>query len=194
MGAGVRIGTVIAGFRVRSLIGEGAMGTVYLAEDVTSGQHAALKLLAPELARDERFRQRFLRESQVAASVDHPHIVPTVGGGEENGLLYLAMAYVDASDLRELLRRERRLQPERAVELVGQVARAPSWTWTTTTRSTPREPFCFGDWAGTARPRPPMSVQPPGHRRTPSETSSGSVAELHAKANRRQDARADVRN
>src|SRR5438094_7969857 len=117
MRAAVRAGTVVAGFRVKSLIGEGAMGTVYLAEDVTSGRRVALKLLAPELARDERFRQRFLRESQVAASLDHPHVVLTVAAGEEEGLLYLAMPYVEGSDLRELLHRDRRLEPERAINL-----------------------------------------------------------------------------
>src|SRR5438874_1949518 len=124
MRAAVRAGTVVAGFRVKSLIGEGAMGTVYLAEDVTSGRRVALKLLAPELARDERFRQRFLRESQVAASLDHPHVVPTVAAGEEEGLLYLAMPYVEGSDLRELLHRDRRLEPERAINLIAQVADA----------------------------------------------------------------------
>ena len=124
MRAAVHAGTVIADFRVISLIGEGAMGTVYLAEDVTTGRRVALKLLAPELARDERFRQRFLRESEVAARLDHPHIVPTVGAGEKDGFLYLAMAHVDGSDLREVLRRERKLEPKRAVELVAQVAGA----------------------------------------------------------------------
>jgi serine/threonine protein kinase len=82
-----------------------------------------LKLLAPELARDERFRQRFLRESQLAASLDHPHIVPTIASGEESGVLYLAMAYVEGSDLRELLRREDRL--ERTLNLVRLY---PIWT------------------------------------------------------------------
>src|SRR5213592_965828 len=120
----VRTGTLLAGFRVESLLGEGAMGSVYLAEETNSGRRVALKLLAPELARDERFRQRFLRESQVAGSLDHPHVVPTVAAGDEDGLLYLAMAYVDGSDLRELLRRERRLEPERAVEVITQVAQA----------------------------------------------------------------------
>jgi ABC-type transport system substrate-binding protein/tRNA A-37 threonylcarbamoyl transferase component Bud32 len=124
MRAAVRAGTVIAGFRVKSLIGEGAMGTVYLAEEVANGRRVALKLLAPELARDERFRQRFLRESQIAASLDDPHVVPTLGAGEEDGLLYLAMAHVDGCDLRELLRRERTVKPGRAVELIAQVARA----------------------------------------------------------------------
>jgi predicted Ser/Thr protein kinase len=100
------------------------MGTVYLAEETETGQRAALKLLAPELARDERFRRRFLRETELAASLSHPHVVATVASGEEDGTLYLAMAYVEGSDLRELLRREGRLEGERAVGLVEQVAGA----------------------------------------------------------------------
>src|SRR5947209_13498601 len=124
MQSAVRKGTVIAGFRVDSLIGEGAMGAVYLAEQVGTGRRIALKLLAPELARDERFRQRFVRESRVASSLDHPHTVATVAAGEHEGLLFLAMAYVDGVDLRELLRREGRLEPQRAVVLIAQVADA----------------------------------------------------------------------
>jgi serine/threonine-protein kinase len=120
----VAAGTVVAGFRVQSLLGEGAMGAVYLAEDTIRGGRVALKLLAPELARDDRFRQRFLRESRLAASLDHPHIVPTIVSGEEAGLLYLAMAYVEGSDLRDLLRDEGRLEPGQAVELIRQVADA----------------------------------------------------------------------
>ena len=81
----VAIGEVFAGFRVEALIGEGAMGAVYLARDTRQGRRIALKVLAPELARDERFRQRFLRESELAASLDHPHIVSTVGTGEPAG-------------------------------------------------------------------------------------------------------------
>ena len=119
----MRTGTVVAGFRVGSLIGEGAMGSVYLAEDAR-GRRLALKVLSPELARDERFRQRFLRESSVAAGLEHPHVVPTFASGEEDGLLYLAMEYVDGSDLRELLRAEGRIEPARALRLVGQVAEA----------------------------------------------------------------------
>ncbi len=119
----VTVGAVIAGFRIESLIGEGAMGAVYLAED-GEGRRVALKLLSPELARDERFRQRFLRESQLATSLDHPHIVSTVAYGEEDGTLYLAMVYVDGCDLRDLLRREGRLEPERAIQIVGQIAEA----------------------------------------------------------------------
>jgi serine/threonine protein kinase len=117
-------GTVLAGFRVRSLIGEGAMGAVYLAEDLSGTQRIALKVLDPELARDERFRQRFLRESQVASSLDHPTIVTTFASGDEGGVLYLAMEYVDGVDLRELLRRDGALAPERTIALLAQVASA----------------------------------------------------------------------
>jgi ABC-type oligopeptide transport system substrate-binding subunit len=124
MATEVTTGTVVAGFRVESPIGEGAMGAVYLAEDTRRGGRVALKVLSPELARDERFRQRFLRESQVAASLDHPNIVRTIASGEEDGVLYLAMAYVEGSDLREQLRSEGRLEPERTLDLVGQVAEA----------------------------------------------------------------------
>src|SRR5580765_1581000 len=117
-------GTVLAGFRVRSLIGEGAMGAVYLAEDLSGTQRIALKVLDPELACDERFRQRFLRESQVASSLDHPNIVTTFASGDEGGVLYLAMEYVDGVDLRELLRRDGALAPERTIALLAQVASA----------------------------------------------------------------------
>jgi serine/threonine protein kinase/streptogramin lyase len=124
MASKVAIGEVFAGFRVEALIGEGAMGAVYLARDARQGRRIALKVLAPELARDERFRQRFLRESELAASLDHPHIVSTVGTGEEDGDLYLAMEYVEGSDLRELLRQEGRLDPERTLDLLDQIAEA----------------------------------------------------------------------
>src|SRR6185312_9876193 len=117
-------GSVLAGFRVRSLIGEGAMGAVYLAEDLSRRQRVALKVLDPELARDERFRQRFLRESQVASSLDHPNIVTTFASGDEGGVLYLAMEYVDGVDLRELLRRNAVLDLERTIALLAQVASA----------------------------------------------------------------------
>jgi serine/threonine protein kinase len=118
------VGAAVGNFRLQSLIGEGAMGSVYLAEDTRRGGRVAVKLLGSELARDERFRQRFLRESQLAAGLDHPNIVPTIASGEEDGALYLAMAYVEGSDLRELLRREGRLEPERALHLLSQVGEA----------------------------------------------------------------------
>src|SRR5215468_2082694 len=119
----VATGTIVAGFRILSLVGEGAMGSVYLAED-QHGARLALKLLSPDVARDERFRRRFLRESVVAREIAHRNVVTTVASGEDGGLLYLAMAYIPGSDLRGMLRREVRLEPERAVRLIEQVAGA----------------------------------------------------------------------
>jgi len=117
------VGQLIAGYRVGPEIGRGAMGVVHLAEDAT-GQRVALKLLAPELSADERFRRRFLRESTVAATLDHSNIVSTLAAGEEDGVLYLALAYVGSRDLRELLRAQGRLDPEYALRIVGEVGEA----------------------------------------------------------------------
>jgi tRNA A-37 threonylcarbamoyl transferase component Bud32 len=124
MSSPIRTGSLVDGFRVESLIGQGAMGAVYLAEDTATGRQVALKLLAPEFVKDERFRERFVRESRLAASLDHTHIVPILASGEENGQLYLAMAYIPGADLRELLRREAPLQAERALRLAAQVGEA----------------------------------------------------------------------
>jgi predicted Ser/Thr protein kinase len=114
----------VAGFRVVSLIAEGTMASVFLAENAEDGRRVALKLLGPEIAGDERFRRRFLRESALASSLLHPQIVPTIASGEQDGSLFLAMAYVDGPDLRDLLRQEGRLEPHRALDIVGQVADA----------------------------------------------------------------------
>lgn len=122
MATSIEPGTVVAGFRVESFVGEGAMGRVYLAREADGRRTVALKLLDPELARDDRFRRRFLRETEIAASLSHPNIVATLGSGEDDGTLYLAMAYVQGSDLRERLRQEGRLDPERALRLLRQVA------------------------------------------------------------------------
>jgi len=123
MGSTLEPGTAVAGFRIVSLIGEGAMGTVFRAE-ADDGQLVALNLLAPSLARDERFRQRFLRESRIAAGLRHPFVASVIASGDANGTLFLAMAYVDGPDLRAVLRREGRLEPERALRILGKVADA----------------------------------------------------------------------
>ena len=123
MGTELSPGDVVAGFRIEELVGNGAMAEVYRARDAAD-RVVALKLLDDVLARDQRFRQRFLRESEVAASLEHPNIVRTLDSGEAAGRLYLAMEYVDGSDLRRLLHDEGRLDPDRAVAIVGQVAGA----------------------------------------------------------------------
>ena len=101
MNVEVEIGSMVSNYRVERLLGSGAMGTVYLAHDVHLERPVALKLLAAELARDERFRERFLRESRTAARLEHPAIVPIYAAGEAEGTLFLAMRYVEGSDLRE---------------------------------------------------------------------------------------------
>ncbi len=116
-------GSVVAGYRIERLLGRGATGAVYLAED-PDGRQVALKVLIPELAQNERFRTRFLHEAEIAASLDEPHVVPTLAMGEDDGSLYLVMRFIDGLDLRELLKREGPLSAERAVDLVGQVAGA----------------------------------------------------------------------
>ena len=85
------------------------MAVVYRAFDPRLGPPVALKILAPELARDAAFRERFTREMRAAAAVDHPHIVPVFDAGEANGSLFIAMRYVSAQDLRTLLDREHTL-------------------------------------------------------------------------------------
>ena len=124
VGSDPRPGSEIAGFRLEQLLGRGGMGAVYRAEDVRLGRKVALKLLVPELAENERFRERFLRESQTAASLDHPHIVPIYGAGEADGQLYLAMRFVEGSDLRQLIAREAPLAPERVLRIAEQVGDA----------------------------------------------------------------------
>src|SRR5687767_6976994 len=99
-------GTEIAGYRIESLIGRGGMAVVYRAEDVRLGRRVALKLLSPQLADNEQFRQRFIRESRLAASLDHPNIVPIYEAGEADGQLFIAMRYVVGSDLKALLAAE----------------------------------------------------------------------------------------
>jgi Protein kinase domain len=119
-----RIGTDLAGYRIERVLGRGGMSVVYLAHDSRLKRNVALKVLAPELAEDEGFRVRFLRESHLAASLDHPNVVPVYEAGEVDGLLYIAMRYVVGTDLKALLRAEGALAPERALALVAQVASA----------------------------------------------------------------------
>ena len=80
-----RVGTELAGYRIESLLGWGGMSVVYLAEDLRLKRRVALKLLAADLAEDESFRDRFLRESELAASIDHPNIVPIYEAGDDRG-------------------------------------------------------------------------------------------------------------
>jgi hypothetical protein len=117
-------GTRVGGFRIREPLGAGAMGEVYLAETVESGDSVAVKIIAAGPSHDTRFRERFERECALAASLQHPNVVMTIASGETGGHLYLAMEYVEGADLREILRREATLETSRTLRLVSQVADA----------------------------------------------------------------------
>ena len=118
------IGREIAGFRIEREIGRGGMGVVYLATQVFPERKVALKLLSPDLASDPSFRERFVRESNAAASTEHPNIVPVYGAGEADGQLYLAMRLIEGTDLGSLLSSQGALSPERAARICTEIADA----------------------------------------------------------------------
>lgn len=117
-------GSRIAGYQIQELIGRGGMAVVYRAADVRLDRLVALKVLAPELARDSAFRQRFIRESRSGAAVDHPNVIPVFEAGEADGVLFIAMRYVAGRDVRGLIEREGPLRPSRVVSIVTQIASA----------------------------------------------------------------------
>ena len=126
----MRAGTSFAGYRVESLVGRGGLGVVYPARDRSLERPVALKLIAPELAEDGHFRACFLREPRLAASLDHPNVIPIYEAGEHDGQLYLAMRFVEGNNLKSVLEREGKLSapagcggagPGRRVRLVGGV-------------------------------------------------------------------------
>ena len=118
-----RLGTELAGYRIVSLLGAGGMSVVYLAEDLRLKRRVALKLLAAGLAEDKSFRERFLCESELAASIDHPNIVPIYEAGTTGDQLFIAMRYVEGRDLGERLQRGT-LDPADAIGILAQVASA----------------------------------------------------------------------
>src|SRR3954464_7767751 len=120
----VDVGSQVGQYRIDSYIGRGGMGVVYRAEHTHLGRHVALKLLAPELAENESFRDRFVRESRVAARVDHPNVIPIYEASESEGRYFIAMRYVDGHDLREILHTGGPLSLERALVVLTQEAGA----------------------------------------------------------------------
>jgi serine/threonine protein kinase len=114
----------IAGYRIEDVAGRGGMGVVYRAQHMHLGRTVALKLLNPELAASEEFRERFIRESRAAAELEHPNIVPVYDAGEVEGRLYLAMKFIEGTDLAELLEQETKLSADRVMPLLEQLADA----------------------------------------------------------------------
>jgi sugar lactone lactonase YvrE len=117
-------GTQFAGHRIESLVGRGGMGVVYRARQLELDRVVALKVIAPELLEDQQIRERFVREARTAASIEHPNIIPLHYAGEEAGIAYLAMRFVDGDDIRNLVRQHGVLAPERAAAIVAQAGAA----------------------------------------------------------------------
>ena len=117
-------GSELGAYRIESLLGRGGMGLVYEASHSLLGRKAALKTLAAELAEDGDFRERFIRESQLVAGIDHPNIIPIYDAGESGGIAYIAMRYVQGSDLSQLVERDGPLDLERAIAVLDQAGSA----------------------------------------------------------------------
>jgi len=117
-------GSVFAGHEIEAISGRGGMGVVYRARQRSLDRTVALKVIAPSLMQDAAIRRRFVRESRIAASIDHPNVIPIYYTGEENGVAFIAMRYVPGDDVRTLVRREGRLEPRRAARITAQVAAA----------------------------------------------------------------------
>ncbi len=120
LGEGARFGD----YRIESVLGKGGMGSVYVAQDTRLDRQVALKVLSAEMADDPGFRDRFVAESRIAASLDHPNIVPVFEAGDVDGQLFLAMRYVRGSDLASILAADGPLDPGRASAIVAQIATA----------------------------------------------------------------------
>ena len=118
------VGEEFAGYRLVSVLGRGGMSVVFRAENPRLGNVIALKVLDPSLASDDIFRTRFLEESRIAASMNHPNVIPIHDMGSSDGLLYIAMRCVTGTDLRQMLKKRGRLPAEMAVFLLEQAARA----------------------------------------------------------------------
>ena len=123
-GSELEAGAMIGGYRIDYLISRGGMGVVYRASNLALNRIYALKVLAPELADDDQFRERFRREIRLAASLHHPNVVAIHYAGEHDGMLFLAMDLIDGTDLRQVIMRSGALHPERAVELLAQITSA----------------------------------------------------------------------
>jgi DNA-binding beta-propeller fold protein YncE len=122
--AEISIGSVLAGYRIEGLAGEGGMGRVYRATQLGLNRQVALKLIMPELATEPDFRARFERESRLTASIEHPNVIPVYEAGDADGQLFIAMRWVEGTDLRSVILTEGRLDAERAIGIVEQVAAA----------------------------------------------------------------------
>jgi tRNA A-37 threonylcarbamoyl transferase component Bud32 len=122
--SGLAVGQELGGYRLEAVAGRGGMGVVYRARQIRLDRVVALKVIAPELAADEEFRERFQREARLLAAVEHPHVIPVYEADEADGELFLSMRWVDGGDLRTEIALSGGLDPDRAQRLLAQIADA----------------------------------------------------------------------
>ncbi|MBJ8346308.1 serine/threonine-protein kinase [Antrihabitans sp. YC2-6] len=122
--SGLEIGSVVAGHRIEGIAGQGGMGVVYRARHLALNRPVAMKVIAPDFAREYTFRERFKRESELAAALEHPNIVPIYHAGQEGDLLYVTMRYINGTDLGRLLETRGRLPAQLAIEIISQIGSA----------------------------------------------------------------------
>jgi serine/threonine-protein kinase len=120
----VNVGDEFGPYTIESVLGQGGMGAVFLARHARLERRVALKVISPALADDPGFRARFLRESQLAASLDHPHVIPIYDADEVEGVLYLAMRYVDGPSLQALIRKSDPFSRGETLRLAEQIGGA----------------------------------------------------------------------
>src|SRR5919205_437465 len=120
----LQIGSVFAGYRIEEIAARGGMGVIYRAAQIAPERTVALKVIAPGLAQDPEYRKRFQRESEIAASIEHPNVIPIYEAREHDDVLFIAMRWVEGTTLSALIAEQGRLHPLRAAELVGQIAAA----------------------------------------------------------------------
>ena len=113
---------ILGGFEVLDLIGQGGMGSVYLARQISMDRQVALKILSPQLAKDKKYLERFFREARMSAVLNSVHIVQGIDVGEAEGFYYFAMEYVEGPTLTEILRERGKLSEQDALRVVLQVA------------------------------------------------------------------------
>lgn len=122
-------GVTIGGFRIKKLLARGGMGEVYLAEQLSLGRDVALKILPPHFKSDPETVQRFLSEVRTAAKLQHPNLVTVYEAGEDSGIYFLAMAYIDGETLDTILERQGRLPESQALQITYDLASALASAW-----------------------------------------------------------------
>ncbi len=128
---GLEPGTTVGGFRILSLLGRGGMAEVYLARQISMDRLVALKILPAALTLQRPAVDRFLHEIKLAARLTHPHLVTAYEAGEDGGVLFFAMAYIDGPSLHARVKERGPLPEREALAIVRKIAEALAYAWNT---------------------------------------------------------------